>query len=84
MAEVQGRGTGALNIERIYKHNPPAGGARPDAGGPLPRAGVRGTDLPHQLEPHGDAGPQRKPVAPTAGDQEVWQVIDKTVSATEL
>ena len=71
MAEEQGRGTGAgrpaLNIERIYSTTVPGGGARPDAGGPLPRAGVRGTGLPHERGPHGDAGAQGEPVAPAAG-----------------
>jgi hypothetical protein len=67
MTEVQGKGMGTLNIERIYSTTVPAEELAPDAGGPLPRAGVRGTGLPHQREPHGDAGAQGEPVAPTAG-----------------
>jgi hypothetical protein len=57
MTEVQGRGTGALNIERIYSTNVPA----VESGGPLPRAGLRDTGLRHQREPHGDAGSQGEP-----------------------
>jgi hypothetical protein len=45
----------ALNTERVYTTTIPAEElAR--AGGPLPRAGVRGTGLSHQRGPHGDAG----------------------------
>jgi hypothetical protein len=35
------------------------GRCRLGAGGPLPRAGVRGTGLPHLRGPHGDAGARR-------------------------
>src|SRR5215208_5206191 len=61
-----GRQGAGAELRADLPHYRPGGGARPGAGGPLPRAGVRGAGLPHQRGPHGDAGAQGEPVAPPA------------------
>ena len=58
-------GVPALNIERIYSTTVPAEELARALADHF-RAGVRGTGLPRQRGPHGDAGTQGEPVAPSA------------------